>query len=295
MRDAVTLFEQNIVDQEVRTEHVRYTLALIDESLIDEIIEDLRTRKSERIIETLETFRTGHIDARGLFEQMLYRLRDLLIEHIADASFYDYQSVLTLMLEGHSKLRVIPDGMMLVEVTLLKIVKRDGSGSVNYGSGKVVEKPTLQARESQKEKPIPLSKPTETATTVHTEAATRTLITPTESTNSEKESELSLPRTGTDTITIPTTDTVFSFPRLIAHFRDTNPALMTDLKSARFGIDEQTLTLIFMKSWNHGRVNTPKVKHIITEALSSIFSGNWKVECKIEEGKHGNMGIDEVF
>ena len=126
MRDAVTLFEQNIVDQEVRTEHVRYTLALIDESLIDEIIEDLRTRKSERIIETLETFRTGHIDARGLFEQMLYRLRDLLIEHIDDASFYDYQSVLTPMLEGHSKLRVIPDGMMLVEVTLLKIVKRDG-------------------------------------------------------------------------------------------------------------------------------------------------------------------------
>ena len=126
MRDAVTLFEQNIVDQEVRTEHVRYTLALIDESLIDEIIDDLRTRKSERIIETLETLRTGHIDARGLFEQILYRLRDLLIEHIDDASFYDYQSILTLMLEGHSKLRVIPDGMMLVEVTLLKIVKRDG-------------------------------------------------------------------------------------------------------------------------------------------------------------------------
>ena len=124
MRDAVTLFEQNIVDGEIRTEHVRYTLALIDESLIDGMIEDLRAKKSEEIISTLEVLRTGHIDARGLLEQLLYRLRDLLFEHIADASFYDYQEVFTLIMEGHSKLRVIPDGMMLVEVTLLKIVKR---------------------------------------------------------------------------------------------------------------------------------------------------------------------------
>lgn len=124
MRDAVTLFEQNIVDKEVRTEHLRHTLALIDESLIDGIIEDLRARKSEKIIEILETLRTGHIDARGLLEQLLYRLRDLLFEHISDPLFYDYQEVLTLIMEGHSKLRVIPDGMMLVEVTFLKIVKR---------------------------------------------------------------------------------------------------------------------------------------------------------------------------
>lgn len=124
MRDAVTLFEQNIVDKEVRTEHLRHTLALIDESLIDGIIEDLRARKSEKIIETLETLRTGHIDARGLLEQLLYRLRDLLFEHISDPLFYDYQEVLTLIMEGHSKLRVIPDGMMLVEVTFLKIVKQ---------------------------------------------------------------------------------------------------------------------------------------------------------------------------
>ena len=82
---------------------------------------------------------------------------------------------------------------------------------------------------------------------------------------------------------LPTSKT-FSFPLLITHFRDTNPALMTDLKSARFVIDGQNLTLIFMKSWNHGRVNTPKVKNIITEALSSIFAGDWRVECKIEEG-----------
>lgn len=124
MRDAVTLFEQNIVDGEIRTEHVRYTLALIDESLIDGMIEDLRAKKSEEIISTLEVLRTGHIDARGLLEQLLYRLRDLLFEHIADASFYDYQEVFTLIMEGHAKLKTIPDGMMLVEVTLLKIVKR---------------------------------------------------------------------------------------------------------------------------------------------------------------------------
>jgi hypothetical protein len=63
----------------------------------------------------------------------------------------------------------------------------------------------------------------------------------------------------------------FSFPALIGHFREHNPALMTDLKTARFQTDGTKLTLIFAKSWSHGRVDTPKVKNLIAESLETLF------------------------
>ena len=71
---------------------------------------------------------------------------------------------------------------------------------------------------------------------------------------------------------------------------------MTDLKTARFQIqDNNTLLLIFSKSWNHGRVDTPKIKNTITEALEKLFGGNWKVETRLEEGGISNLNVDDVF
>jgi len=124
LRDALTLLEQNTIDGELHVEHVRYTLALIDDDRIDAIIEDLRMANIDRVMTTLATLRTGHIDARGLFEQILYRLRDLLFEHIQTNTFFEYETIFTMMMEGHAKIKSIPDGMMLIEITFLKIVKR---------------------------------------------------------------------------------------------------------------------------------------------------------------------------
>lgn len=99
LRDALTLLEQNTIDGEVHAEHIRYTLALIEDSLIDDIIEKLRTSDITGILSIIENLRTGHIDARGLFEQLLYRLRDLMFEHISDAHFFEYEAIFTLLME----------------------------------------------------------------------------------------------------------------------------------------------------------------------------------------------------
>jgi hypothetical protein len=96
----------------------------VEDTLIDTIIETMRLSDIERIHEILMTLRTGHIDARGLMEQILYRLRDILFRELQSPLYPIYQEIFDLMMEGHSKLRSIPDGMMLVEITFLKIVKR---------------------------------------------------------------------------------------------------------------------------------------------------------------------------
>ncbi len=64
LRDALTLLEQNTIENEVRLNHVRYTLALVEDTLIDDIIESLRESNIAKILDILETFRTGHVDVR---------------------------------------------------------------------------------------------------------------------------------------------------------------------------------------------------------------------------------------
>ena len=54
----------------------------------------------------------------------MYRLRDLMLAHLDDALFFSYGEILEMLESAYGKIRVLPDGMMLIEVTLLRIAKR---------------------------------------------------------------------------------------------------------------------------------------------------------------------------
>lgn len=82
LRDALTLLEQNTINGEVSTEYVRSTLALLEESLINEIINNLYNKDVSRILEIIETLKERHVQVRGLFDQILYTLRDRLFAHL---------------------------------------------------------------------------------------------------------------------------------------------------------------------------------------------------------------------
>lgn len=79
MRDALTLTEQNTVNQEISTEYVRSTLSLIADSLIAEIIETIVTTDRARMIVILDMLRSRHAEVRGLFDQIMYGLRDAMM------------------------------------------------------------------------------------------------------------------------------------------------------------------------------------------------------------------------
>ncbi len=80
LRDALTLTEQNTVNQEISTEYVRSTLSLIEDSLIEEIISTIVENDREKMIQILDTLRSRHAEVRGLFDQILYGLRDRMLE-----------------------------------------------------------------------------------------------------------------------------------------------------------------------------------------------------------------------
>lgn len=77
LRDALTLLEQNIIDNEVSTVHVRYTLSLVDEALLEKIIESLKLSDVLEIARIIVTLKERHIQVRSFFDQLMYRLRDL--------------------------------------------------------------------------------------------------------------------------------------------------------------------------------------------------------------------------
>lgn len=97
LRDALTLLEQNIIDGEISTEHVRYTLSLLEDAMVVACIDALvagDVRETQRLIEIL---REKHIEARNFFEQLMYALRDLMVEHIDTDIFATYSEIMGML------------------------------------------------------------------------------------------------------------------------------------------------------------------------------------------------------
>lgn len=124
MRDALTLLEQHIINGEISTEYVRSSLSLLEESLIEEILMALRERDIEKTLLILDTLKNRHIQVRGFFDQILYTLRDRLFESINTSLFFEYESLFAVFESAYAKIRVIPDSMLLIEITLIRAVKR---------------------------------------------------------------------------------------------------------------------------------------------------------------------------
>lgn len=157
---------------------MRHTLGLIEESLVDACVEAIRDQDIPKTLELIEHLKDRHIEARGFLEQIMYRVRDRMIESLDQPVFSSYNEIMSLLEHGYSRVRVFPDGMMLIELTLLRIAKR---GSLTTHSEKVLEtpkvaskkempalhtkeSPSLQKMESstppkEKEKQIPLHEP----------------------------------------------------------------------------------------------------------------------------------------
>jgi len=94
LRDALTLTEQNTINNEISTGYVRTTLSLLEETLIEQILKSIKNEDQESIMGIIEILRERHIDARGFLDQMLYASRDKLIENIDDNSAFGvYESI----------------------------------------------------------------------------------------------------------------------------------------------------------------------------------------------------------
>lgn len=124
MRDALTLLEQHTINSEISTDYVRTSLSLLEDSLIEEIILALRDKEIQKTLDILEVLKNRHVQVRGFFDQTLYTLRDRMFASISTPLFHEYEALFGIFESAYSKIRVIPDSQLLIEITLLRAVKR---------------------------------------------------------------------------------------------------------------------------------------------------------------------------
>ena len=318
LRDALTLLEQNTINGEVSTEYVRSTLALLEDTLINQIIETIYQNDIVGIQKILETLRERHVQVRGLFDQILYALRDKMFANIDGADFFEYESIFRVFESAYTKIKGIPDGILLIEITLLRAVKRNEGWrlKVEGWSQRESEKPPLKkgdVTEWQGDlvlRKIPLTpfdkgewniesrqEDTKPEQNPHSKDTSK-LHSVSEWTSSSKwQKQAEVKKTGQNISTMvdmTEANQPFSYPTLLRHLKEIRPAVVTDLKMARFEVHDHTLLLIFTKDWNYKRVNDESVKNILVTSLQSNFSGKWKVECRLEQGHWGDIS-DGVF
>jgi hypothetical protein len=76
--------------------------------------------------------------------------------------------------------------------------------------------------------------------------------------------------------------------------KKSKPALVTDLKTARFETKDTTLTLILSKEWHYGRINTIASKNTLSEILGELYDQSWTIVCKLDTTPGVNI-VDTVF
>lgn len=302
MRDALTLLEQHTTWDTLSTEYVRNSLSLLEDSLIEEILDGLARSDTGKILTILDTLRSRHVQVRGFFDQMLLTLRDKMFEHIADSEFVIYEEIFRVFEDAYSKIKVIPDGWLLIEITLLRGVKRNALNHETWSMKREKQQHTPQVSEKSTNIPTPKIIPDTAKETVHSEwtVTKKTEPLPQQAWQEQESSEptsLRAHQSPSPPIS-ESTSLPFSYPRLLQSLKEKKPALVVDLKIARFSLGEdgttKVLTLIFPKKWNYDRVSTASTQNIICETLEELYSGQWKINCTLEEWNNAHI-VDDVF
>lgn len=350
LRDALTLTEQNTVNNEINTEYVRSTLSLIEDSLINEIIWAIVSSDKVTMIHILDTLRQRHAEVRSLFDQILYSLRDRMLNSFAgnNIEFSIYSQIFSLFESAYAQIKIIPDGWLLIEITLLRAVAREECHGINTSKWNIPNvdnvprkndengkkgareedtawKVTKANIDSNNEKTectpgvFPMWKSHKGAVWISSDAFDNESMEPhisemevistewkkeTKRNNIWEDSKIDLEwkkitkwqkeeETKKETRTLSTTYP-FSYIRLLEETKKVKASLVPDLKTARFDLSGNILTLIFSKQWHFNRVNQTDMKNIIAEMLQSIYTGNWKIECRLDSSNWANI-MNEVF
>lgn len=80
LRDAITLLEQNRIDNRVTKEHIMSTLSMVDEIVLTNMIRAIIEGDREGLISLLAKMYRSHINVRIFTEEVLFSLRDALFQ-----------------------------------------------------------------------------------------------------------------------------------------------------------------------------------------------------------------------
>lgn len=275
MRDALTILEQQSIWWVLDEATLRANLSLLDTHFLNNLLSTLFVGDESTFFEMRELLLVKHIKIENFFDQLLKLIREKMFSPDETTNFREYDKISEIIEQAYGKIKYLPDSKLLLDITLLRILRRNVEWPV--------KKPTLSKDTIKIDTVIPVKSIENTLGTnwngKEKEHVTPPQVTPTISENTTHE-EIK--------------ESSFSYILLLNTLKATKPALVADLKSARFEQKDRVLSLIFEKEWNYQRVNTPIVRGIICETLENLFQGTWNVVCQLW-GETNKELVDQVF
>jgi hypothetical protein len=142
---------------------------------------------------------------------MLYALRDKMVAHLDTIEFHSYEAIFGVFESAYGHIRSFPDGFLLIEITLLRALKRH------------------TARETETTIQTPKKEETVKYETSIAKAPEEKTITKMIEVEVPKVQQTETPEKNTS----PVTES-FSYPKLLNALKEKKAALVAELKMARF-------------------------------------------------------------
>lgn len=259
LRDAITLLEQNRVDDTITKEHIMNTLSMVDEIVLVNMVQSILKWDRESLKSLLSKMYRSHINIRIFIEEMLFYLRDELYEIHDKELWNEKMRIFDGFIAMYEKIKYVPDTFLLLEMTTLKL-----TASIEHSNDSTTQKWKDRNIEEEKEN--------------------RRVRNPLQK-EQEKENSSS-------------EDRPFSFNHLVSNIREKKASLANDLKNVTFEQQEKVLILYPRSKWTYDRIDTHEHKGIILMSLRELFGGLWNLELKLHEENPVSplkSAVDEVF
>jgi DNA polymerase-3 subunit gamma/tau len=264
LRDALTLFEQFVLDGKVTAEYVERRLGLVGDEFLSHLEEGIRAGDSSAIFARTEELRVRATDPLKFAEEFLTFLRDRIVgEGTKSADFPFLSDLFETVSQAYPRMRVSPDPMIVLEAALARAaygpVERAAVSVPAQKKAPVLETPAAPSPKVAQPEPVKESSAPIPSETPPAPAAV------------EKPQEKEIP-----------TVSVLELVNLLKE-APRSAALAMAVKSAPkcFFADAETFVIVCMNSLSEGQLSKPESKNLILDSIEKLTGTYPKLKIEI--------------
>ncbi|MFZ4461832.1 MAG: hypothetical protein ACOYN2_04910 [Patescibacteria group bacterium] len=280
MRDAISLFEQYAIGGVLRRKFIEENLALVGEGFLSDFLAALANKDLVKILEKLNDLKHRSIEARRFFDELLFFMRDRLVESLSSPQFAVYERIFRAFEAAYGKLRDFPEPFLLLEITSLSLV--------NIASVTAMSDVPLRNTERVEYKPTPTPTPVRTAPAVTPAPVINTVEdvpVPSLSVAPAVETIEAAPIAEGPSSEIDSS--VFNLLELVNYVK-AQPGkgfVLAALKNGDFSFNGDVLTFGCSSEFERKKLDNPDIQGFIGDAISSLFGIQPKIAFSLSKKK----------
>jgi len=120
LRDAITLFEQYSIWDNLKLDYLKDNLQLVWDEFLNWFIENIEKKNNKWVLENLSFLKNKWIDVKIFLEEITYFLHDKILNSLESDDFNTLVNIYDLFIEIYSKIKLVPNSFLLLEFSILK-------------------------------------------------------------------------------------------------------------------------------------------------------------------------------